>query len=136
MNTFSAIFKKISEIEPSIGLEKRILRKITLERKKRIMRDLMFYRVWTFGSLALAIYAIFAFGGSVLNSEFWSMTSLFFSDIKIVTTNWSNYAFSIMETLPVINLILILIPIFVFAISIDLYKNLKDRIKSNHYNFA
>jgi hypothetical protein len=136
MTNLKIIFKKIEIISPSNALEERIFREIRFKGKKQIKRDLMFYRVWTFGSLALAIYAIFVFGGSILNSEFWSMTSLFFSDIKIVTANWSDYAFSIMETLPVINLILILIPIFVFAISIDFYRNLKDRIKYNHYNFA
>jgi hypothetical protein len=136
MNTLHALFKKISEIEPSEGLEKRILRKIALNHKKQISRDMLFYRVWSFGSSALAIYAIFAFGNSIIKSEFWSMTSLLFSDIKIVAANWSDYAFSILETLPVISLIFILIPIFALVLSVDFRRNLKNRIKSGHYKFA
>jgi hypothetical protein len=136
MNTLHAIFKKISEIEPSVGLEKRIFRKIALEQEKQTKKDLAFYRVWSFGSSALAIYAIFAFGNSIMKSEFWSVTSLLFSDIQVVAANWSDYTFSILETLPVISLIFILIPIFALVLSINSHRSLKNRIKSSHYNFA
>ena len=136
MNTLHTIFKKISDLEPSVGLEKRILRKISLEREKQIGKDLVFYRVWSFGSSALALYAIFSFGNSIIKSEFWSILSLVFSDIRIVTANWGDYAFSILETLPTISLIFILIPLFILILSIDFLRSAKNKIKSHHYNFA
>lgn len=130
------IFKNISELEPSSRLKSAIFRKIALEQKRQTKRDLALYRVWSFGSLTLAIYAIFAFGSTILKSEFWNILTLVFSDIQIVAANWNDYAFSIMETLPVISIILILIPFFTLILSLNFYWTLKDKNNFKHYNYA
>lgn len=130
------IFKSISDLEPSFRLKSAIFRRIELERKKQIKRNLMLWRVWSFSSLGLTAYAIFAFGNSILKSDFWSILTLAFSDLKIVTAYWNDYLYSIMETLPVLNILGILIPVFLFILSLNFYFNFKHKNSFRHYNYA
>lgn len=130
------IFKNITSIEPSFRLKSAIFRKIELERKKQIRQGLALRRVWSFGSLGLTAYAIFAFGNSILKSDFWSILALAFSDLKIVTTYWNDYLYSIMETLPVLNMLGILIPVFLFILSLNFYFNFKHKNSFRRYNYA
>lgn len=133
MNTkLSQVFKNMSQIEPSMELKGFILRRIEIESAKQIKRKLMFSYVGLGSSLAAGVWAIVSLGRVILESEFWSILSLAFSDAQIVAGYWREYLFSLLETLPVVNLVLILIPILGLVMSMGFYLDLKNKNKSVH----
>lgn len=132
MNTLHAIFKKISEIEPSVGLEKRILRKIALRNKLALRRKLAFIYAGFAASAGAFVWAIFTLGKAVLQSDFWTLAKLIFSDTGLVFKNWVDFAYSLLETLPIFGIISILIPIFaLFMLGSAYFKT----VNHGHYKF-
>lgn len=133
-NEFKKAFQSISEIEPPKKLRGLILRRIELEKNKKIKTNLMLSYVGFFGSLLIAIESAILFGSSFIKSDFWSMLSLIFSDVLIVAKNWNEYLFSLMETFPVANLIAILTPIFMLLVSLNFCFYLSKKIaERKHY---
>lgn len=129
------IFKEIEDSNPPQELESLILKKIELEKKKQVRGKLFLAYFGLAGSLASAVCAVSIFGNEFLKSEFWSMISLIFSDAFIVAGNWREYAYSLLETLPVMQMIAILVPTFTFLLSLNFYlssrknkHNLFDRL--------
>ena len=119
----SQIFKHIPEVEPSSGLEALIIQKIGFQRAKIARRNLIFSYVGLTGSGLAILGAIFSFGGSVLEAEFWKISILLFSDLTIVAGNWPDFLYSLLETFPVISAIAILIPVFTLFLSFNAYLN-------------
>ena len=119
----SQIFKNMSELEPASKLEFFIMSKIERERKKIIREKKALAWAGLFGSALAAVYAVLIFGQEIFGSEFWSLASLAFSDVNVVLINLNDYALSLLETLPVINIAIILMPAFVFLLSLNLYFN-------------
>lgn len=130
------IFKNLSELEPSLRLKSAIFQRITFEQKRQIQRDLILYRVWSLGSLGLVLYTFFAFGSTVLKSEFWDVFTLAFSDLQVVLSNWNDYVLSVMETLPVVNIVIILASVFALMLSLNFYWTLKNKSNFRHYNYV
>jgi hypothetical protein len=125
----SQIFKNIPEIEPNSGLEALIMQKIGFQREKALRRKLIFSYLGLVGS-SLAIFAtVFSFGGAFWQSEFWNLSALLFSDLMVVAGNWKDFMYSLLETFPVINAIVILIPVFTLFLSFNAYLNNR---KSNY----
>jgi hypothetical protein len=131
----SKVFKNMSQIEPSYELKGLILRRIEMERSRQIRRKLIFSYSGMAASFSAAVYTLIYFGSAFFKSEFWSIFSLIFSDIMIVAGNWKTYLYSLLETLPVVNLVLILIPIFGLLISVGFYLDLRNRNKCIHNHF-
>jgi hypothetical protein len=77
-------------------------------------------------SLAASIGTILIFGKTILQSEFWSMVSLVFSDWQIVVINFYDFAYSLLETLPVLAIAIILVPLFTLFLSADVYFGLNN----------
>ncbi|HRY82379.1 MAG TPA: hypothetical protein P5232_01575 [Candidatus Moranbacteria bacterium] len=125
------LFKETSEINPPEKLEFLILQKIEIETQKQIQRKLALSYVWLFGSALLLIYSGFAFGQTILQSEFWRIASLFFSDMRAVLTNWQDFIYSLLENFPIFNIIAILAPIVLllhfFGKNLDLYHQSKHK---------
>lgn len=131
----SKIFKEMSQVEPKKGLEGSILQKIDFERGRQIKKKLVFsYFGFTF-SFSAGICALAYFGSSFLKSEFWSILSLAFSDFMIVAGSWREYLYSLGETFPIMSVVAILVPIFGFLLSANLYFSLKrNKIIHMHNN--
>ncbi len=119
----SQAFKNIPEIEPNRGLEALIMQKIGFQRAKIVRRNLIFSYLGLAGSGLAILGAVFNFGGPVLESEFWNLIRLLFSDLAIVAGNWGDFLYSLLETFPVINAIAILIPVFTLFLSLNTYLN-------------
>jgi len=117
------IFKKITELEPSAKLESFILARIERERNKIIREKKALAIAGLFGSAVAAVYAVSIFGKEILQSDFWRIVSLAFSDINIVAGNWYDYALSLMETFPALHAALIITPAFLFLLSLNFYFN-------------
>lgn len=123
-------FKNIGEIKPSTNLEGKILRRVELERKKQLRFKSILTHVGLAGSVAAAVYMGLTFGNSFLQSEFWNLVTLAFSDITIVARHWQAFAMSLLETFPTMSTILLLIPVFTLLLSLGLYLDLNK--KYNH----
>lgn len=122
----SKIFKEIKEIDPKEGLRFSILQKINLEKNRRMgrMRFLSYSGISV--SFFAATYTLIFFGSAFFKSEFWTIFSLIFSDAMVVMGNWKEYLYSLGETFPVVNIILILVPIFSFLMFLNLLISLKN----------
>ncbi|PIP26617.1 MAG: hypothetical protein CO140_03985 [Candidatus Moranbacteria bacterium CG_4_9_14_3_um_filter_40_7] len=119
----SQIFKNIAEIEPTAGLEVLIAQKIGFQKERALKRKLIFSYAGLAGSGLAAFGAVFSFGGTILQSEFWNLATLLFSDWLVVMGNWQDFLYSLLETFPVVSAIAILIPIFTLFLSLNAYLN-------------
>lgn len=116
----------MKEIEPGADLKGLILQRISLEKNKQLKRRLFLSYSGIAASFSAAIYAFIYLGSAFFKSEFWTIFSLIFSDAMVVMGNWKEYLYSLGETLPVVNIILILIPIFSFLLFLNLLISLKN----------
>jgi hypothetical protein len=127
----SRLFKNIPEIEPSPKLETAILKRIGwIETHQRQRRLVFSYFGLAFSGLAV-IWTLVIFGHAVLNSEFWSVLSLVFSDARTVIAYFPDFVSSLLETLPATSIIAILVPIFILFIFSGLYFD--SRNNRNNY---
>lgn len=137
MSKTSQIFKNVSELEPSMALERAVLSRISLERNRSLHRKLVLSYAGVFGSLIALAAAGLTFGQNILHSEFWSMFSLSFSDMSVVLQNWQEFLFSLLETFPTAGMIVILIPIFTLFVSfseyLDLHNSPPHQLKFNSH---
>jgi len=131
----SQILKNIKELEPPKNLESLILQKIEIKNRRKIRMELIFSRIGILGSVLAIIYVGFIFGGSFLKSEFWSLSSLIFSDALIVASNWKNFLYSLLETFPFMHIVAILVPIFTMLWSLSFYADLHGK-NSHKYHIA
>lgn len=84
---FHQAFKDVEGVEPSSKLAGFILSEIEFLRKKRAKRKLLLSYFSLTGSLGAFVLAVFEYGGVFLQSEFWDIVSLIFSDAMIVAQN-------------------------------------------------
>jgi len=130
----SQVFKNIKDFEPNSNLEALIMQKIGFQRERALKRKLIFSYLGLAGS-GLAIFgAILGFGGAILQSEFWNLSTLLFSDLMVVAGNWKDFMYSLLETFPVINAIAILIPVFTLFLSFNACLNNRKNNLKLHFN--
>ena len=122
------LFQNIEEINPSSKLEFLILQKIEIRTQKEARQKVISSYVYMFGSICLLIYSAIAFGQEILQSEFWSIAFLFFSDMKVVLVNWQEFSYSLMETFPTISVAAILAPACFLLWSLASYSNWHGKI--------
>lgn len=130
----SQIFKNIEQISPSSQLKERVFESIQVEKDRVIKRELMISRFGLAGSVAVFLVAIFTLGGAILQSEFFNIISLAFSDISVVATHWQEFAYSMAESFPTISVVAILIPVLTALWSLSLYFNFKNKNHFHHYH--
>jgi hypothetical protein len=129
--TLSQAFKSINEQNLPAHLEGAILLGIKAIREKQAKKRLFLSYAGMMSSFLLLFYAIAEFGSAFLQSEFWSVASLAFSDILVIAGNWKDFVYSLLETFPVINAIAIFTPFFILFLSFGAY--LSSR-KNNYGN--
>lgn len=125
-------FKNIKEIEPSPKLEGLILSKIEALKEKRAKKKLMlsyFSLATSFGAFVLAVVS---YGNAFVKAEFWDLLKLSITDTGVVFGNWSYFAYSLLETFPVVSLAVILIPILALLFSFSAYFK---SIHRSHFNY-
>ena len=118
------IFKQIDELDPPAKIAELVLNRIETEKSRLFLAELFLSRVGFAGSLLILFYALFVFGRAIIDSEFWKLASLVTSDLGAVASNWQEFFYSLLETMPVMNLIAILLPAFVLMISFNFYLKL------------
>lgn len=120
------LFKNLKEHSPSRELKTNILKAINIQEKKSIRAKIILTYAGFTASLAIFSYAIFTFGQAFLQSEFWSLLSLSVTDAGTVMKYWGDFAFSLLETFPVMIAIIFLIPVFLMFISLASYFRLNN----------
>ena len=122
------LFSHYQAPNPSYDLLGKIMTRISEERRLLILkRRLVVFLAGLLGSIILFIPALKGLISGFSQSGFFQYFSLLFSDAEIITTYWQNYALSLLETLPVMNLILFLA--IIFAI-LELLKLLAKDVKN------
>ena len=132
MKDLFTLFANIEEISPTSGLEFFIAQRIEMESQRQLKRKLIYSYLETAISALLLLYTGFVFGQMILQSEFWSLASLFFSDMGTVLVNWQDFTYSLMENFPIFSLLAILVPIimvlYFFGRDVDLYQQSKHKL--------
>lgn len=126
------LFKNIRSVSPPSHLEGAILDAVRSEKKKRMRIKLVISRFGLAASVLAGVYTLAVFGKHFLNSEFWNILSLLYSDAAIVAVNWKEFGLSLVETFPFLPFVLILVPIFTLMLSIGAYL---DSLKNNQHKY-
>jgi hypothetical protein len=132
----SQVFKHISQIEPSLELKGLILRRLKRERSRLTSRKLAFVYSGLAASVAAFFYAFAIFGSAILRSDFWNLLSLIFSDAGVVVSHWNDFLLSLLENLPVLNIMAILIPVFAMLILLNLYSKYSKLNNQSRFKFV
>lgn len=92
-----------------------------------LKRQTIFFGAATVLSAVVFVLAAQALNSGLRESGFISFFSLFFSDFKIVFSSlWQSFVFSLLESIPVANLVFFLLTIVIFLESLSLFiKNIK-----------
>ena len=131
MKKLEKIFNNIQDLSPASKLGALVLQRIARETEKQIKRKLIYSYFEIIGSTLLFIYSASVFGQEILRSEFWSVASLFFSDMGTVLVNWQDFAYSLMESFPIFSTVAILAPViillYLLGVNLDLYHQSKHK---------
>jgi len=125
------IFKSLKNIEPSRGLEGKILKAIVREKGFEIRKKLMFARAGLAVSFGALAYTLFVFGRAFLESDFWNLAKLMFTDTGTIAGHIGDYWASLLETLPVVEIFAMLVPVFAIMIMLSYYSKFTNN-KFNH----
>jgi|GEM_PF-1074982 len=120
MAQLSRILKQISQV-PTDSLRSKILARIELEREERDAWKARFALIGIVFSGSLLLIALLSAGASLLQSEFWTILSLLFSDMSIITASFQDFVYSLIETLPILPIISLLLPLFLLTISLSFW---------------
>ncbi len=115
------IMKNLSISQPSNNLKEVVLKRILLEKQKKIRRRIIFFRLGFSVSIASMFSAGVFFGHEIMVSDFWSVAGLLFTDIKLVGNYWQEFVWSLMETFPSVATIGVLVPLFALMLLIKKY---------------
>ena len=127
------IFKNLQNIEPSRGLEEKILKAVSRENSRKIAQKLLFARAGLAVSFGVLAYTLFVFGRSFLESDFWNLLKLTLSDSGTIAGHAGEYSISLLETLPVLEIFAVLVPILAVMLMLSWYfKFINNNFKHNH----
>jgi hypothetical protein len=110
---------KILENGEPKSLFDRVMQKIRQEKARQILRR----RIWVFslglgGSLIAIAPVSMALKAGFIESGFFQFVALIFSDFETVSNVWPSYVFSLLETLPVMSLVIFFVVLLILAESL------------------
>lgn len=103
------------------SLRGNILLGIHTEEKRRAKRLLVVSAVVATSSLVGIIASLKYALVTLYESSFYSYASLLFSDPDVVTQYWKEFSLALLESLPVIGIVLCLIAVFALLMSLRLF---------------
>lgn len=133
MPTLNTLFKNIPTVEPERGLESRIFHSIALERRQRARRKIWAVYAGIGGSSVALVLVVFSYGRMVMESDFWNLIQLLFSDATVIISHGGSFAFSLLEVFPASAIALLLAPVFTLLLSFMLYAQAIGRNNRYHY---
>ena len=126
MNSLQDILQSTSPTIP-VGLETGVQQRIAHESLVLLRQRLILAKVGILSSLIFFFFSLWWIGGSIRESEFWSISFLFFSDGKTLLTLSGQYILSLLETLPAFSFSLLLTPIFSLCLFSALWKGFRRK---------
>ncbi len=130
MNTLTILFRQSSNPEPNPGLRGKILNQIAVEQHRIVLvrRRLALFGVALSG---LAFSAgVLMYGQMFLQSDFWTLLSLLFTDLSTILGTSQDFVYSLLETAPVLPLVVFLFPLMVLFWSLGWFFSQSD---ASHY---
>lgn len=127
------IFKEIG-YTPRPGLEERIFRALHQQQAISIRKKLWLIRAELSSSLVIFFAGFFFAGQRLIQSEFWDIGKLLFSDIGSVAGSFQNYFSLLLETLPVVPLAMLFFTTFALGISIRLWTSFANRYSEGGFH--
>ncbi|MDP3956923.1 MAG: hypothetical protein Q8Q10_00280 [bacterium] len=131
MYTLRAFFRDREVVSPKAGLEKRILAAVLAVKNREMKRRLMIAYVGIVSSLGALAYASLIFGKPLIESEFWNVLPLVFSDLTVIVRYSNDFFLSLLETFPAFPVAFVLLPIFILFMFLNMYAG----AQKNHYGF-
>ncbi len=115
------IFEILENVEPSVGLEEKILKNIASQESWQKKKKIIFADILSFVSVGTLAFVIFNWGKELIRSEFWNIAKLLFSDTAVVAVHWKEFLFSLLETFPAFHFAILLTPFFVLLMAMEIY---------------
>lgn len=131
MPTLKSFFQDMEVVTPKEGLEKEIFQAVLAVRDRRLKQRLQVASLGIAFSLGTLLYAGFALGKTLLESDFWSIVALIFSDVTVAAQYWNDFLFSLLETFPTLSVVAVLLPVFIFLLFLDMYAG----VQRKNYSF-
>ncbi|MDD4931085.1 MAG: hypothetical protein PHG66_02920 [Candidatus Colwellbacteria bacterium] len=95
-------------IETPIGLENKIIERISIEKRRAIKIKMAFFGSLAIGSAALCVPLAINTAGAFASSGFFQYFSLLFSDSAVIFSSLSDFGSVLLESLPMMEIIAIL----------------------------
>jgi len=118
---YNNLFSHLKPAEPSNGLFDKIIARFKQERSLIIKRRLILFSVGLVSSVVAFIPAGRMVRTGLIESGFIQYFSLIFSDFGVVTTYWQNFSLTLLESIPVISLVLFLTITLLFLESLKFF---------------
>ena len=96
------IFSVFETPEPSAGLARRIMGRIERRERRILFAKMAGFGACVMGSLSLAGFGFVDAATGLSHSGFFSFASLIFSDFSSTISNFPDFIFSVMESIPTI----------------------------------
>ncbi len=112
--------KDSQAVPPSAKLAERVI--LAIEEKRRFYAFVKMV-VYSFVAVASSVGLVIAWrieGASIINAKAISLLSLLFSDFGVIASYWQDYAFSLLESLPVVSIIVI--ASFAWGVCVSVWK--------------
>ncbi len=121
---YHQLFSHLKTAEPPAGLLPKVLKRLEKEAARsaaRARRQLALASLLLLSSLVALVPIFRAAYADLSASGFLSYLSLLFSDFSIVVSSWQSFAFSLLETIPVVSLTLLLAVTFIFLFALRFF---------------
>lgn len=105
MPTLHSLFQSIVVETPS-HLESSLVLSLRLERARLYRRKLALIQSGVIGAGILLLLTLFWTIPLLIQSDFWSLSSLAFTDLGILSAFFGDFLYSLLETLPIVPLAL------------------------------
>lgn len=106
------ILNQLKSEEPSAGLLGRIMVRISEEQKRLIFQRRLFFFSFIFLLATMAFVPVWKeFQTAIINSGILYFCPLIFSDLKTILIYWQDFGLSLLESLPIFELIAVLMNI-------------------------
>ncbi|HOZ36753.1 MAG TPA: hypothetical protein PLR18_02900 [bacterium] len=122
--SYQKLFTHLKPAEPPAGLLTVVMARLAKEERRAIARSrrhLFFVSLLLLGSLWAFFPAVKLVYTDLIASGFFQYLSLLFSDFSVIASSWQSYAFSLLETMPVVSLTLFLAVTFVFLFALRFF---------------
>lgn len=120
MKTLRILFKEMNTSQEEQLQEKILFSIESLRNTQAKQRMQISYAGLSLSGIAFA-FAVFSYGGAFVQAEFWNVITLFFSDARVVVNYWNEFSLLLLETIPVIPILLMLVPTFIFLLFLSMY---------------